>query len=106
MSITHFLNTRGFYSFEGYCQIVPSQVKDLITLSRRSSIDVMEIGFNAGHSAEVFLQNNPTLTLTSFDLGKHDYVAVAKEYFELHFQFDELNYHGLYFFLKVSHLLR
>jgi len=83
MSITNFLNTRGFYSFEGYCQLVSSQVKDLITLSRRSNIHVMEIGFNAGHSAEVFLQNNPTLTLTSFDLGMHDYVAVAKEYIDL-----------------------
>jgi predicted O-methyltransferase YrrM len=42
----------------------------------------MEIGFNAGHSAEVFLQNNSVSTLTSFDLGAHDYVATAKEYID------------------------
>ena len=43
----------------------------------------MEIGFNAGHSAEVFLKNNSTLTLTSFDLGSHNYVLAAKEYIDL-----------------------
>lgn len=42
----------------------------------------MEIGFNAGHSAEVFLQNNKELTLTSFDLGGHKYVSTAKEYID------------------------
>jgi predicted O-methyltransferase YrrM len=83
MTITQFLNSRGFTVFEGYSQQVPGQVKDLIKLSNSSHIHVMEIGFNAGHSAEVFLQNNPSLTLTSFDLGCHDYVSVAKEYIDI-----------------------
>ena len=30
MSITHFLNSRGFYHFEGYSQQVGQQVEDLI----------------------------------------------------------------------------
>jgi hypothetical protein len=38
----------------------------------------LEIGFNAGHSAEVFLKNNKDLILTSFDLGEHNYVTTAK----------------------------
>jgi len=42
----------------------------------------MGIGFNAGHSAEVFLENNKCLTLTSFDLGGHCYVMTAKEYID------------------------
>jgi predicted O-methyltransferase YrrM len=83
MSITKFLNARGLYTFEGYSQQVKNQVKDLITLSKSSDIHVMEIGFNAGHSAEVFLQNNPTLTLTSFDLGEYNYVTIAKEYIDV-----------------------
>jgi hypothetical protein len=40
----------------------------------------MNIGFNDGHSAEIFLQTNKNLKLTSFDLGEHDYVNVSKEY--------------------------
>lgn len=83
MSITSFLNSRGFHSFaEGYSQEVPQQVKDLINLTNKPNINVMEIGFNAGHSADVFLQNNKDLTLTSFDLGEHNYVSTAKEYID------------------------
>jgi predicted O-methyltransferase YrrM len=83
MSITHFLRSRGFYSFEGHSQQVQQQVHDLINLSKNTPINVMEIGFNAGHSAEVFLRNNKQLTLTSFDLGGHDYVSHAKKYIDV-----------------------
>jgi predicted O-methyltransferase YrrM len=82
MSITQFLNSRGFHIFEGYSQQVPQQVEDLIKLTNNPNIKVMEIGFNAGHSAEIFLKNNKDLTLTSFDLGGHHYVLSAKEYID------------------------
>ena len=82
MSITSFLNSRGFNCFEGYCQLCLPQVEDLINLTNKPNINVMEIGFNAGHSAEVFLQNNKELTLTSFDLGYYNYVTTAKEYID------------------------
>ena len=45
----------------------------------------LEIGFNAGHSAEIFLANNIDLHLTSFDLGSHDYVLYAKKYIDITF---------------------
>jgi len=82
MSITTFLNDRGFHSFEGYCQLCPPKVEDLINLTNKPNINVMEIGFNAGHSAEIFCKNNKELTLTSFDLGEHNYVTTAKEYID------------------------
>lgn len=83
MTITSFLNNKGFHSFEGYSQQVPQQVTDLIFLTSKPKINVMEIGFNAGHSAEIFLESNKELTLTSFDLGEHNYVRVAKEYIDI-----------------------
>lgn len=82
MSITDFLYSRGFTDFEGNCQGVPDQVNDLIYLTKNGKLNVMEIGFNAGHSAEVFLRNNKDLTLTSFDLGVHNYCVAAKEYID------------------------
>lgn len=82
MPITTFLNSKGFHTFEGYSQQLPEQVTDLISLTNKPNIKVMEIGFNAGHSAEVFLENNKSLTLTSFDLGEHKYVNTAKEYID------------------------
>jgi predicted O-methyltransferase YrrM len=84
MNITTYLKSRGISSFdEGYSQQVTKQVAELINLTSCHQINVMEIGFNAGHSAEVFLKNNPTLTLTSFDLGEHKYVLPAKEYIDI-----------------------
>jgi predicted O-methyltransferase YrrM len=83
MSITDFLKSKGFNSFEGNSQQIQDQVEDLINLTNAPHINVMEIGFNAGHSAEVFLKNNNNLTLTSFDLGIHDYVLVAKKYIDV-----------------------
>ena len=67
MNITSFLKRNGFTQFEGNSQGCPKQVIDLINLTQQPNINIMEIGFNAGHSAEVFLNNNNNLILTSFD---------------------------------------
>lgn len=83
MNITSYLNSKGFYNFEGNSQQVPQQVVDLINLTNKPNINVMEIGFNAGHSAEIFLNNNKDLILTSFDLGCYDYSLRAKEYIDI-----------------------
>jgi predicted O-methyltransferase YrrM len=87
-TITAYLNSKGFHIFEGYCQEEPKQIIDLMQILNdynSNSINVMEIGFNAGHSAEVFLQNNKVFALTSFDLGMHDYIKTAKEYIDITF---------------------
>ena len=83
MSVTTFLKERGFLIFEGNSQDIPEQIKQLIQLTNKPNIKVLEIGFNAGHSAEVFLENNKELTLVSFDLGINPYVHSAKEYIDL-----------------------
>ena len=81
MSITSFLKSRGFESFEGYTQVF-QHVEDLIYLTKTDNLNVMEIGFNAGHSAEIFLKNNDTINLTSFDIEGWNYVLTAKEYID------------------------
>jgi hypothetical protein len=50
---------------------IVKHVHDLIQITR-----IMEIGFNAGHSAELFLKHS-SAHVTSFDLGDHD-----KEYID------------------------
>jgi predicted O-methyltransferase YrrM len=87
-TINQFLINRGVdvvYGIEGYSQQVQEQVIDLINLTNQQNINIMEIGFNAGHSADIFLKNNNTLTLTSFDLGIHNCVSVAKQYIDLQY---------------------
>ena len=85
MSLLEYLDRHGFkYSqFEGFSQQIPNQIYDLTLIIDNADIKTaMEIGFNAGHSAEIFLRTNPSLHLTSFDLGVHDYVATAKNYID------------------------
>ena len=82
MALTTHLNSKGFYNFEGYSQQIPAQEIDLTMLAGKGKINAMEIGFNAGHSADIFLKSNPDLFLTSFDLGDHAYVLEAKKYID------------------------
>ncbi len=82
MKITEFLNSRGFYQFEGNVSECQLAMNDLILLTSKPNIKIMEIGFNGGHSAEIILENNKSSTLLSFDLGSHDYVLHSKEYIE------------------------
>ena len=82
MSLTTYLRGCGFNTFEGHCQDIPKQVFDLIRLTKSPIAKVMEIGFGAGHSAEIFLRHNPKVVLTSFDIGKHAYVLAGKQYID------------------------
>jgi predicted O-methyltransferase YrrM len=82
MSLDSYLRSKNKTILEGYSSQVPQQVKDLIELTSKPNINVLEIGFNAGHSADIFLKNNKTLKLTSIDIGNHDYVRTGKQYID------------------------
>jgi len=72
-------------AIEGYTQQVPDQVDDLRSILQSintPTIKAMEIGFNAGHSAEIFLENS-NVTLTSFDNMYWYYTPIAKNYIDI-----------------------
>ena len=81
MSLTEYLSEKGVIEIEGNSDNIKEQQDELILLSKNIKT-AMEIGFNAGHSAELFLKNNPELTLTSFDIGDHNYVLTGKQYID------------------------
>ena len=81
MPVQNYLNAMGFRRFEGHCLDCPEQAADLEDVCKKyAKKSMMEIGFNAGHSADIFLSTSPTLQLLSFDLGLHDYSRAAKDY--------------------------
>ncbi len=47
---------------------------------------ILEIGFNAGHSSELFLSNRQDTKVLSFDIMDHDYGYVGKDYIDFSFQ--------------------
>ena len=80
MSVDSVLKENGILEMEGHCGQVFAQQIALAGLVLPRGIDrVMEIGFNAGHSAELFLSIRSDTTVTSFDLGAHRYVQACKE---------------------------
>ena len=58
-----------------------TRLRELVT--KRAPKSIMEIGFNAGHSALLFLAITPPETkVVSFDLGEYAYVFAAKRYID------------------------
>lgn len=43
-------------------------------------LNIAEVGFNTGHSAEVFLQSRNDTKVTSFDINTHSYTKLGVEY--------------------------
>lgn len=77
----------GFTEFEGSLQQVPAQIEWFGKCVRETyrPKTILEIGFNAGHSAEVFLHYSDDTHVTSFDLGEHTYVDCGKKYIDATF---------------------
>ena len=67
---------------EGYTKQISKQVITLINIINNTNVhNVLEIGFNAGHSAELFLQNTES-AIISFDIGEHEYCELGKSYID------------------------
>lgn len=71
---------------EGYSQQLTRECELLKKLVKKKDVkSVLEIGFNGGHSSELFLKTKEKLTVTSFDIGIHDYLKVGKDYIDIKF---------------------
>lgn len=82
-----YLNIKGHKSVEKHCGQFLDQMVDLIMLTtvwpNKPHLKILEIGFNAGHSAMAFLMN-PTALVTSIDVGAHSYALDAKAFIDNH----------------------
>lgn len=71
---------------EGYSQQLDGQINRLTEFVKHEGVrTVLEIGFNAGHSSEIFLSGNPDCTVVSFDLGCQDIVEVGKRFIDMEY---------------------
>ena len=69
---------------EGYCEQVPQQLDDLVNILKsfqNKKVNILEIGFNAGHSSNLFL-NNSNSSVVSFDINEHTYTQYSKIYID------------------------
>ncbi len=83
MNLSEYYQSLNITNFEGHSQQDQGSTEFLQNIIRDPNItSVMEIGFNAGHSAELFLKSNPHVHLTSFDIGTHYYTLLGKQYID------------------------
>lgn len=88
LSIKH-IQTTDKYAFEGSVYsingITPTskmigKMKNIFELAQKFEGDVLEIGFNSGNSAVIFLLANPYSTIYAFDICYHSYVKPCVKY--------------------------
>lgn len=81
-SLSTFLSSKRVPIREGHIQQCNEEVHRLVRLIDTFQIKtVLEIGFNAGHSSEVFLSSG-VREMVSFDFGHHPCVAAGKEWID------------------------
>lgn len=79
----YFLKLGKQFEFEGGSGDTPDQQARLVDICKTYNCkNIMEIGFNAGHSADVLLSTGDDVRVTSFDLGVHEYVSYAKSFID------------------------
>tara|TARA_B100001250_G_scaffold397230_1_gene404129 strand:+ start:459 stop:1133 length:675 start_codon:yes stop_codon:yes gene_type:complete len=67
---------------EGYSKQISKQIVVLKKIINENKINnLLEVGFNAGHSSELFLIYTKS-NITSFDLGDHEYYKLGKSYID------------------------
>jgi predicted O-methyltransferase YrrM len=79
--ISDFVNNFNFGFVEGHFgnnNTKKNIIRELVNIYKAKKI--MQIGFNAGHSAEIFLTASNDTTLVSFDINHHSYIDMCNYY--------------------------
>ena len=89
MAINH-ISTDDIYAFEGGMSSINGvsnnstemlkKMKNIYYLAQECEGDVLEVGFNSGNSAIIFLLANPNLHIYAYDLCCHSYVKPCVDY--------------------------
>lgn len=81
-TIIDYLARKNIDVTEGHCLYVGrKQIQHFKAVVRRPEVKlVAEIGFNAGHSSNIFLETNKQCKVYAFDIMEHPYAYDAKDY--------------------------
>lgn len=88
LSLSEYLQNHNQKVTEGYISNTTHLQVDFFValLKDNPSIKhIAEIGFNAGHSSELFLQSVPDAKVVAFDIMKHGYAKLGKAYIDLQY---------------------
>lgn len=71
---------------EGNISISPIFINDIVKYASANNIlNVLDLGFNAGHTAVALLTANKKINVVSFDMGYNNYISIAKKFIDTTF---------------------
>ena len=73
-------DVKVYEGHSGQCERQQKHLRELV--SGEGIVNLMEIGFNGGHSAELFLSSNENVNVVSFDIGKWECVEAGKKFID------------------------
>jgi predicted O-methyltransferase YrrM len=82
MNLSEYLEMHNIRGYEGHSQQIGEQMELLNELALNAE-SIMEIGFNVGHSAEIFLSTHSSRKVVSFDIGYQKGYYVGKGFLDL-----------------------
>ena len=85
MSLTDYINQCNTHVQEGHSQQCKEQIDFLKSVVKDNRVKrVLEFGFNAGHSSEIFLTNTPidAIVVSFFDINEHSCAGFGKTYID------------------------
>jgi predicted O-methyltransferase YrrM len=77
----------NIYTYNGVttAPFMISKMINIFDIAREEKKNILEIGFNAGNSALVFLMANPYIHLYAVDICIHSYIKPCVDYLNKHF---------------------
>lgn len=84
-SLTKYIETSGHKIRQGYITEIKKHedtIINVLNINTYDAINVLEIGFLAGHSAEMFLKLNNKIKVTSIDISSFQSVDCGKKYID------------------------
>lgn len=85
LELTKYIEAEGHKIRQGYITQVEKHENMFLSNIDKNIERVLEIGFLAGHSAELFLKMNPYVNVTSIELGAFQSVGCGKKYIDKHY---------------------
>jgi len=81
-SLQQYIQKNGIegHTLEGHIGNIPRQQERLRELVKNAH-NILEIGFNCGHSSDLFLRSS-NANIVSFDLGTHHYLITGKNFID------------------------
>tara|TARA_B100000900_G_scaffold285393_1_gene244586 strand:- start:3199 stop:3792 length:594 start_codon:yes stop_codon:yes gene_type:complete len=83
VTLQEYYDSKNIIPYEGHVKQIHQQISFIQSILKENACkNILEIGFNAGHSSELFLSFDKDIKVISFDIGEYDCVSMGKQFID------------------------